>query len=119
MRTLTVFAALLMLGGCTNATIAEAIGRPDPFDWTYFDGNADDVVDALVESFQLSGVRVESVRTQDEAAILTLGAQRGSARFAEIRVERTDTEGYGARAQTYPDQNPLPRWLEQEVSGRL
>ena len=119
MRVLTVLAALLLFGGCTNATIAEAVGRPDPFDWTYFDGSAEDVVDALVETFQATGVRIESVRTEDEAAILTLSSRLGSATFSEIRVERTEAEGFSARAQIYPDQDPLPRWLEQEVSGRI
>lgn len=119
MRAFSVLAALLLLGGCTNATIADAVGRPDPFDWTYFEGDAETVVEALIESFQLSGTRVESVRTEGEAAILVLGARGGSASFAEIRVEPTATDGYSARAQTYPDQNPLPRWLEIEVSGRI
>lgn len=119
MRVLTVLSALLLFGGCTNATIAEAVGRPDPYDWTYFDGSADDVVDALVNAIQQQGARVESVRADDGAAILTLSTRFGSATFNEIRVEETDVEGYSARAQLYPEQDPLPRWLEQQVSGRI
>lgn len=120
MRTLALTAiALFTAAGCTNASIAEAYGRPDPFEWTYFEGSTSDVVDALVETFAQSGVRVESVRNEDDGMILTLSSRLGSADYTEIYVEATDVESFTARAQIYPDRDPLPRWLEAQVSARM
>ena len=30
-----------------------------------------------------------------------------------------DVEDFASRAQIYPQRDPLPRWLEMEVSGRM
>ncbi len=118
MRPLAASALLLFgLAGC--ASLEEAYGLPDPFEWTYFSGSPNDVVSAIGEAFQLSNTRVESVRTEADGVVITVSPQRGSASFSQIRVQATDVEGYSARAQVYPQGNPLPRWLETEVSGRM
>ena len=107
-----------LLGGC--APLEEAYGRPDPFDWTYFEeGTASDVVDALQETFQQSGLRVESIRNEADGVIVTLSSRRGTVDFTEVLVQNTDVEGFTVRAQIYPSRDPLPRWLEMEVSGRI
>ena len=121
MRTLLALAVLLVAsGGCTNASLAEAYGRPDPFTWSYFEeGSANDVADALVEAFQLSGVRVESVRSEDGGIVMTVSTRLGSSDHSEIRIENTSVEDFTSRAQIYPDGDPLPRWLEVEVTSRI
>ena len=122
MRTLPLSLALLFtlgLGGCSNASVAEAYGQPDPFEWTYFRGSPRDVVAAINVAFDQSGVRVESIRDEAGGTILTLSSRFGTAEFDQILVQSTDVEDYTARAQVYPQRDPLPRWLEAEVSGRI
>lgn len=119
MRTALALSLVVALAGCTNATIEEAYGRPDPFEWTYFDGAASDVVDALQEAFNQSGVRVESIRDEAGGVVLTLASRMGSADYTQILVQRTDVEDFTARAQIYPTGAPLPRWLEMEISRGL
>ena len=116
MRALFALGLVAALAGC--ATIEEAYGRPDPLDWTYFHGDAQDVVTALQETFTQSGLSVESVYEEAGGVVLTL-SRRGRADFAQVLVQSTDVEGFTARAQVYPDGDPLPRWLEMEVSGRI
>lgn len=116
----TAFAALallLTLSAC--ASVEEAYGRPDPFEWSYFEGSAEDVVNAIDQTFQQSGIRVESIYTQEDGVIVTVAGRTNSARFSQIRVQRTDVETFTARAQIYPEGDPLPRWLETEISGRI
>ena len=106
------------LGGC--ASLEEAYGRPDPFDWTYFEeGSAGDVADAIQETFYQSGLRVESVREENNGLVLTVASRQGRAEFTEIRVENVALDEFTARAQIYPERAPLPRWLEIEVTGRI
>lgn len=119
MRTALALGLLVALAGCSGASIEEAYGRPDPFDWTYFYGEADDVVGALEDTFAMSGVRIESVYEEAGGVVLTLGARAGSGDFTQVLVQETDVEDFTARAQIYPVGAPLPRWLEMEVSGRL
>ena len=120
MRTLVAAAALaLTLSACTNASIAEAYGLPDPFEWTYFQGEAADVVAAIDDSFNQTGIRVESIRNEADGVVLTISGASGRADFRQILVQSTDVEDYTARAQIYPERDPLPRWLETQVSGRI
>ena len=107
----------LALGAC--ATIDEAYGRPDATDWTYFEGSAEAVVRAIGDSFALSGGRVESVRSEGGGTVVTIASRRGSAQVTEVLVQETDVEGFGSRAQIYTQNEPLPRWLEMEISGRI
>lgn len=109
--------ATLTLGAC--ASFEEAVGRPDPLDWTYFDGEAEDVVEAVRETFLVSGVRVESIREEAGGAVITLGSRSGSVDFTQLLVQRSEEEGFASRAQIYPVGAPLPRWLEIEISGRI
>lgn len=119
MRALLALGLVVALAGCSGASIEEAYGQPDPFDWTYFHGEAGDVVTALQETFSFSGLAVESVREEAGGVVVTLGAREGRADFSQILVQETDVEDYTARAQIYPVQARLPRWLEIEVSGRI
>ncbi|WP_420456921.1 hypothetical protein [Rubrivirga sp.] len=120
MRTLAALVLLsLGLAGCATASIEEAYGQPDPFEWTYFHGSPGDVVSAIGEAFQQSGTRIESVQNEADGVVMTLSTRFGSADFSQIRVQATDVEDYSARAQIYPQGDPLPRWLETEVSGRM
>jgi hypothetical protein len=109
----------LSLGACTNASIAEAYGRPDPFDWSYFEGSPEDVVSAIGETFQQSGIQLESVRTDDAGVIVTVSGRFDPAGYTQILVQETDEEDFSARAQVYPQGDALPRWLEAQISGRI
>ena len=111
--------AVPTLGGCASASVAEAYGLPDPFEWTYFRGAPTDVVEAIGVAFQQSGTRIESVRNEDAGVVITLSSRFGSADFSQILVQGTDVEDYTARAQIYPQGRPLPRWLEADISGRI
>lgn len=113
---LTAF-SLLALGAC--ATFEEAYGRPDPLDWTYFEGEPGAVVEALGDAFLTTGIRVESVRSEAGGTIMTLSSRAGTADFTEVLVQPSTEEGFASRAQVYPVGRPLPRWLEMEVSGRI
>ncbi len=113
------FAVLAVLSLSACASIEEAYGQPDPFDWSYFEGSPEAVVSALDAAFQQSGVRLESVQDEGGGVVLTLSSRFGSADFTQIRVQATDVEDYASRAQVYPQGDPLPRWLEIEVSGRM
>lgn len=119
MRLALTLSLLAALAGCSGASIEEAYGRPDPYDWTYFEGEAGDVVEAMEATFAASGVRIESINEEAGGVVLTLSSRFGSAEFTQVLVQRTDVEDYTARAQIYPTGAPLPRWLEMEVSGRL
>jgi len=118
MRTaLASLTLVLALGAC--ATIDEAYGRPDSQDWTYFDGPPEAVVQALEDTFRLSGIRVESIRSEGGGTVVTFASRRGSASVSEVLVQATEVEGFSARAQIYTQSEPLPRWLEMEVTGRI
>ncbi|MEM1117583.1 MAG: hypothetical protein AAF845_16685 [Bacteroidota bacterium] len=119
MRAFLALGLVAALAGCSGASIDEAYGQPDAFDWTYFHGEAGDVVVAIQETLSFSGLRVESVREEAGGILVTLGARSGRAEFSQILVQATDVEDYTARAQIYPVQARLPRWLEMEVSGRI
>ena len=110
---------LVALGGCTNASIAEAYGRPDPFEWTYFEGPPEAVLEALRESFYQTGLVVESVREHERGVVMRVSQRLNEGRSNQIYVEGTEEEGFGTRAQVYPQRDPLPRWLEIEVAARI
>lgn len=109
----------IALAGCAGATLDDVYGVPDATDWTYFQGSFYDVSAAIEETLLANDVRVEGVRSEDGGTILTITQGGASPAINEIRIEPTEVEGYGARAQVYPDRDPLPRWLEIGVSGRL
>ena len=109
--------ALLALGAC--ATFEEAYGRPDPTRWTYFEGSADQVVQAIQQALSGGTLRVEGARAESDGTVLTIANWEGSADTTEILVQNTDIEDFGSRAQLYPRRRPLPRWLEIEISGRM
>lgn len=123
MRTSLAGLALLLtagaLGACTNASLAEAYGQPDPFKWTYFEGSPQDVITALEQTFNQGEIRIESYQEEGGGTVLTVAPRSGSADVTQILVQATDVEDYTARAQVYPQGAPLPRWLEIEVSGRI
>ena len=109
--------ALLTFTGC--ATIDEAYGRPDPFEWTYFEGSPEAVIDAIGQAFSTTPAIVESARDDVDGTVLTVALRRGSAETSQILVQSTDVEAFSARAQLFPERAPLPRWLEMQVSGRM
>ena len=119
MRISLVFASLVALTGCAGASLAEAYGRPDPYEWTYFDGEVGDVIAALQQSLTQGDLRVESSREEAGGIVITLAPRSGSANVTQLLVQETEEEGFSTRAQIYPIRAPLPRWLEIEVSGRL
>ena len=119
MRPLFAAALALALSACSGASVEEAYGLPDPFEWTYFRGDAEDVVAAIGQAFNRSDMRVESIRNEEDGVVVTITARQGSADVHQILVQRTDVEDYSARAQLFPQRDPLPRWLETEVSGRM
>ncbi len=111
--------ALIGLAGCTNASLAEAYGRPDPFEWTYFRGSSSDVVMALRVSLSQASIAVESVRDNEDGTVLTVSSRFDQSQSDQILVQSTAVEGFRSRAQLYPGRDPLPRWLETEVAARL
>ncbi|MEM0962530.1 MAG: hypothetical protein AAGK21_08360 [Bacteroidota bacterium] len=119
MRALALgLATLVLVSGC--ASIEEAFGRPDPYDWTYFEeGSVDDVVDAMVDSFRQTGISVESVREEAEGAVLTISQTFDGSNFTEVLVQPSTVEGFESRAQLYLQSEPLPRWLEVQITSRL
>jgi len=112
--------ALVALGGCTNASIAEAYGRPHPLEWTYFAESSNDVVDALQSAFSHSNVAVESIRREDDGSTtLTVSRRLDGTQSSLIVVQPTSETGFLSRAQVLPGADPLPRWLEIEVTSLL
>lgn len=111
--------AVLALAAAGCSTFEEAYGRPDPFDWTYFEGPPQAVIDAIGATFAQTGVRIESYREEAGGVVITMSSRQGSAQTADILVQATTEEGFGSRAQFYPVGDPLPRWLEMEITGRL
>ena len=119
MRVLFSALALLAVAGCSGATFDDVYDRPDALDWTYFEASSYDVTEALEEALETNDIRVEGKRVEDGGTILTLTRGGASPQISEIRIEAVQVEDYRARAQVYPDRDPLPRWIEIEVSGRL
>lgn len=113
------FVVAVALAGCSGATFDDVYGLPDATDWSYFQGSFYDVTNAVEETLAANDLRVEGVRSEDGGTVLTVTRGGMSPAINEIRIEPTEAEGYGARAQLYPDRAPLPRWLEIGVSGRL
>ena len=110
---------LLVLAGCTGATYDEAYGRPDATEWTYFDGSADEVVEAIQAAYVGTDLVAEGVGSEAEGMVVTFSARSGSSDLVQYLVQGTEEGGFESRAQTYPFARPLPRWLEISVSGRL
>ena len=116
---LLAFAAL-PAGGCARGvTIDQAFGRPDATTWTYFEGSPSAVVEALSRHYEMLGVRTESVREEGGGVVVVLTPREGAATNVEVLVQATTEGRFGARAQIYPDQRPLPRDAEAGVTGRL
>ncbi|HEX8385296.1 MAG TPA: hypothetical protein VF576_03875 [Rubricoccaceae bacterium] len=122
MRTL-LFAALVAsagLAGCARGvTIDDAYGRPDATEWTYFEGPAQTVVDAIARYYSIRDVATESARDESGGIVLTLAPRSGSADVGQILVQATNVEGFQSRAQVYPTRRPLPRDLEIGVTRDL
>lgn len=120
MRRLASFLVLgIALTGCGGATFDDVYGLPDGVSWSYFRGSIYDVTQAIEGTLEANDIRVEGVRSEDGGTVLTITRGGASPDIGEIRIEATEVEGYGARAQIFPQRDPLPRWLEVGVSGRL
>ena len=120
MRAVLALALVAMLGGCTKGlTYDEAYGRPDSQDWTYFRGSEGDVVEAMKRVLAFSNVAVESVGKVDGGTVVTLAQRFGGMDMEEIYIETTSEEGFGARAQLYGRQTPLPIRFERDVAREL
>lgn len=119
MRALLLAPLLALVACAPGATIDGAYGRPDATTWTYFEGSARDVVDAISRYYTFQDVRTESVRSEGGGLVLTLASRRGGAGLAQILVQPTTVEGFESRAQLYPVGRPLPRDLEDGVTREL
>ena len=118
MRTVSLL-ALLVLVGCNGATFDEVYGRPDATEWTYFEGAAADVVEAIQAAYAGTDLVVEGIGSEAEGTVITLSLRSGSPDLVQYLVQATETQGFSSRVQTYPVARPIPRWLEIDVSGRL
>lgn len=120
LRLAAVALLLTSLAACApGVTIAEAYGEPDPLDWSYFRATPDAVVTATDQALSFSSLRIESFQDLNAGVVLTLSGRYGTAGFTEILVEPTDEEGYGARAQIYQRDAPLPNNLERAIEAQL
>lgn len=117
-RPLALLAALALLAGCSGATYDEAYGRPDARRWTYFEASPGSVISSIEAFYATSDVRLESSEESDGGVVLTLASRYGGAATQQILVQATAVEGFTSRAQLFPRRRPLPRDLEQYVSGR-
>ncbi len=117
-RPLALLAALTVLAGCSGATYDEAYGRPDATRWTYFESSPASVVSSIEAYYATSDVRLESTDESDGGVILTLASRYGGATTQQILVQATSVESFASRAQLFPRRRPLPRDMEQYVSGR-
>lgn len=110
----------LSLSACApGVTWAEAYGEPDPLDWSYFEASPGAVIQATDQALSFSSIRIESATDVDDGTLLTLSRRFGSSAFTEIYVETSDVEGYGARAQIYRRDAPLPDNLEIAIRAQL
>ena len=110
----------LSLAGCARGvTLAEAYGEPDPFNWSYFEASPAAVIQATNQALSFSNIRIESVQDVEGGAVMTLSGRYGSAAFTEILVQPTAEEGYGARAQIYRRDAPLPDDLEVAIRAQF
>lgn len=117
---LCFLALTISLAACApGVTLAEAYGEPDPFDWSYFRASPEAVIQATDQALSFSSVRIESFQDVEGGTVLTLSGRYGSAAFTEIYVEATAEEGYGARAQIYRQNAPLPDDLEVAIRAQL
>ena len=120
MRTVLAFALVATLTGCMKGlTYDEAYGRPDSQDWTYFRGSEADVVEAMRRVLAFSNVAVESVGKVDGGTVVTIAQRFGGMDMEEIYIEATTEKGFGARAQLYGRQTPLPVRFERDVAREL
>jgi hypothetical protein len=119
MRSSLVLLAVCLTAFAGCSTFEEAYGRPDPTRWTYFEGTADEVVQAIAQTLNEGPLRVEGARDEADGTVLTISDSEGSSDISQILVQATDVEEFGARAQIYPRRRPLPRWLEIEITGRI
>lgn len=119
MRVLLVLALALAAGCAPGVTYDEAYGRPDSQDWTYFRGSTDEVVAAIERVLAFTTTTVESVGKVPGGTVVTLGGRGGGADMEEIYIEDTTKDGFGARAQLYGRQTPLPLRFEQDISREL
>lgn len=120
LRSAVLAVCCLSLAACApGVTWAEAYGEPDPLDWSYFEASPSAVIEATSQALSFSSVRIESATSLDEGILLTLSRRFGSAAFSEIYVEESDEAGYGARAQIYRRDAPLPDNLEVAIRAQL
>lgn len=117
---LPLLAALVMLAGCSagGATYDEAYGRPDATRWTYFEAPADRIVAGIEAFYDGSEIVLERTEQEEGGVVLSLASRRGGARVEQILVQRTTVDGFASRAQLFPRRRPLPRDMEQFLSGR-
>ena len=120
LRRLLLFAAFVTLAGCSagGATYDEAYGRPDATRWTYFELPAERVVAGVEAFYDGTEIVLERTREEEGGVVLSLASRRGGARVEQILVQRTTVEGFASRAQLFPQRRPLPREMEQFLSGR-
>ena len=117
----TLLTALLVatagLAGCARGvTYDEAYGRPDATEWTYFTQSTDDVITSISQYYRDRGVATEQTREESGGIVMTFSNQRTGGQSAEILVQRTNTEGFTARAQLYPGRRPIPLDVETYVT---
>lgn len=119
MRTLLVLVLLVAAGCAPGVTYDEAYGRPDSQDWTYFRGSTAEVVEAMERVLAFSTTTIESVGRVPGGTVVTLTERYGGGAMEEIYIEATDKDGFGARAQLYGRQTPLPIQFERDVAREL
>lgn len=119
MRTLLILALLVAAGCAPGVTYDEAYGRPDSQDWTYFRGTPAEVVEAMGRVLAYTSTTIESVGQVPGGTVVTLSERYGGGAMEEIYIEATDKEGFGARAQLYGRQTPLPVRFERDVAREL
>ncbi|GAB5537617.1 MAG: hypothetical protein Rubg2KO_38660 [Rubricoccaceae bacterium] len=119
MRVLLILALLVAAGCAPGVTYDEAYGRPDSQDWTYFRGSTTEVVQAIEDVLAFTTTSVESVGKVPGGTVVTLSERYGGGDVEEIYIEDTTKDGFGARAQLYGRQTPLPLRFEQDISREL
>ena len=120
MRRLLALPVLLgaLAAGC--ATFDEVEGVPDALDWSYFRGSPAAVAEATRDVLTLNGFTVDALGGEPGGRfVLRVTSTPAGADFQEILIEPTQVQGYGARAQTSPRGNRLPRDLEVAISAEL
>jgi hypothetical protein len=118
MRPLLALALTSLLAGC--ATFDEVEGVPDSLDWSYFHGTPAQVAESTRDVLTVRGFTVDAMGAEAGGRyLLRVTSTPPGADFQEVLIEPTSAEGFGARAQTSPRGDRLPRDLEIAIGAEL